>query len=124
MQFDRDVNSELSELYLDVRAYIMQCIDTDENNIIENFTDNLTSYFHKEYHSGFCYIRVKDDFVHIGWFRGASMIDIPNQFFGNGKCLRGQKIKKLDTKTKKAIKYYVEETKGILIELAEKKKFK
>ena len=124
MQFDKDMNSPLAELFLNVRDCIMKNISKDENDIKENFTDNLTSYYSKEFDSGFCYIRVKDDYVHIGWFKGASIEDIPNLFFGKGKVLRGQKIKKLGKVEKKAIKYYVEQTKIVLIEKFEKKQIK
>jgi len=116
MQFDKDINSPLSKLFLEIRAYIMDCIDDDNSNIRENLKPNLTSYFHKDFKSGFCYIRVKDDFVHIGWFRGASIKDEPKQFFGDGKCIRGQKIRKLNIETKKAITYYINQTKLILFD--------
>ena len=124
MQFDKDMNSHLAELFLDVRDCIIKNISKDKNNIKENFTNNLTSYYSKEFDSGFCYIRVKDNYVHIGWFKGALIEDVPNLFFGKGKVLRGQKIRKFGKIEKKAIKYYIEQTKILLIEQFEKKQMK
>ncbi len=124
MQFDKDMNSSLAELFLDVRDCIITNISNDESDIKENFTNNLTSYYSKEFDSGFCYIRVKDDYVHIGWFKGAFIEDIPNLFFGKGKIIRGQKIKKFGKTEKKAIKYYIDQTKILLIEKCEKKQMK
>ena len=116
MQFDKDMNSPLAELFLDVRDYIIKNISKDKDDVKENFTNNLTSYYSKEFDSGFCYIRVKDNYVHIGWFKGALIEDIPNLFFGKGKVLRGQKIKEFGKIEKKAIKYYIGQTKNLLIE--------
>ena len=123
-KFDKDMNSPLAKVFLEVRDCIIQNISDDKNNIIEKFTDNLTSYYSKEFDSGFCYIRVKDDYVHVGWFQGALIKDIPNLLFGNGRVLRGQKIKKVSKIEEKAIKYYIEQTKIIMIEKSEKKQIK
>lgn len=121
MQFDKDMNSDQAELFLEVRAFVMKCIDKDESKVIEKFTDKLTSYYSKEYENGFCYIKTMKNHVRIGWFKGASIKDIYNLLTGDGKILRGQTIKVFDDVQKKAISYYIEETKIFLIESQERK---
>lgn len=124
MQFDKDLNSDQAEIFLDVRAFIIKEIDLDESNVIEKFTDNITSYYSKEYEGGFCYIKTKDGSVHIGWFKGASIDDKPKQLFGKSKVLKGQKIELFNDLQKKAVKFYIEQTKIILLENYEKKLLK
>ncbi len=111
MQFDKDLNSKHAELFLKVRDLIKESIGLDAK---EKYSENITSFFSDE--GGFCYIKTYNDYVHIGWFRGVSIDDKYNLLFGNGKTIRGQKIKKLDNETIKAIKYYVQETLFFLIE--------
>ncbi|CUV66480.1 hypothetical protein BN3087_860004 [Sulfurovum sp. enrichment culture clone C5] len=65
---------------------------------------------------GFCYIKAKDDYIHIGWFRGKYINDKYNLLFGNGKTIRGQKVYKLDKFTKETIKHYTQETLIFLFE--------
>ncbi len=116
MQFDKDLASDQSELFLSVRAYITDEIELYVDKVKEKYSDNITSLFCKEFSSGFCYIRVKDNYVHIGWFNGARIEDKFGLFFGNGKQIRGQKITLLDKNCKKAISYYVEQSYISLIE--------
>ena len=108
---EKDSQGEYAELYLEVRAFIKTCIGDD---VKEKFSENITSFFSKE--GGFCYIRVKDDYIHIGWFRGRYIDDIYGHLFGTGKTIRGQKVYLLDQKTGDAIKYYVQETLIFLFE--------
>lgn len=116
MQFDKDLNSEKAELFLEVREYITDEIEQYCNKVIEKYSDNITSLFCKELSRGFCYLRVKDDSVHIGWFNGAMIEDKFELLFGKGKQIRGQKIKLLDEVCKKAITYYVEQSYILMIE--------
>ena len=74
----------------------------------------MTRLYSKE--GGFCYIKVKDDYIHIGWFRGRYISDKYNFLFGKGKSIRGQKVYKLDKITRDSIKYYVNETLMFLFE--------
>jgi hypothetical protein len=124
MQFDIDASSEQSELFFKVRDLIMNEIGDE---VYEKLSDNITSYFSSDdalKNQGFCYLRTKDDYVHIGWFRGVFIEDKYGFLFGNGKRIRGHIIKKLDKKQKDAIKYYINETKGYIIEHNELKKLK
>ena len=109
--FEKDSNGEYAELFLEVRAFIKKCIGQSAK---EKYSANITSIQSTE--GGFCYIRVKDDYIHLGWFRGRHINDKYNLLFGNGKTKRGQKIYKLDSSSKEAIKYYVNETLIFLFE--------
>jgi hypothetical protein len=108
---EKDSSGEYAELYLDVRAFIKVCIG---NDVKEKFSENITSFFSKD--GGFCYIKVKDDYIHVGWFRGRHIDDKYHHLFGKGKTIRGQKVYKLDKPTRDAIRYYVHETLMFLFE--------
>jgi hypothetical protein len=109
--FERDSTGEYAELFLQVRDYIKICIGNDAK---EKYSENITTLYSKE--GGFCYIRVKDDYIYLGWFRGRYIDDKYDLLFGKGKTLRGQKVYKLDKQTRDAIKYYVNETLMFLFE--------
>lgn len=117
--FEKDSNSPLAELFLEVRDYIKICIG---NEVKERFTQNLTSFHIKE--GGFCYIKAYDGYIHIGWFKGKFIDDKFDFLFGDGKTIRGQRITKFDKKIRESIKYYVNETLIYLIEYDELKKIK
>ena len=109
--FEKDSNGEYAELFLNVRDFIKICIGNDAK---EKYSENITTLYSKE--GGFCYIKVKDDYIHIGWFRGRYISDKYNFLFGKGKSIRGQKVYKLDKITRDSIKYYVNETLMFLFE--------
>lgn len=111
MQFDKDLNSPHAKLFLDERKYILEQIGDGAK---EKYSDNITSFF--GVFGGICYLKTTKDGIHIGWFRGVNFDDVFNEFFGKGKTIRGQIIKKLDKNTKKAIAYYVEQTQSFLVE--------
>lgn len=124
MQFDKDAMSKQSTLFFKVRALVMKEIGDE---VYEKLSDNITTYYSKEdclKNQGFCYIRTKDDYVHIGWFRGVFIDDKFDLLFGSGKRIRGHKITQFDSIQKKAIKYYINETKAYIIEHNELKKLK
>jgi len=120
MRFDVDMNSEYAELFLDVRGYIIKQIEKNNHKAIEKFSQNITSLYCNEYKTGFCYIRTKDNYVHIGWFQGINLNDSSNILFGNGKIIRGQIVKKLDKTHKEAIKSFVKQTFLLLLEKQER----
>jgi len=124
VQFDKDMSSELAELFLDVREFIIKEIEKSDTKVIEKYTEHITSFYTKEYDNGFCYIKTKENHVHIGWFKGAMIEDTHNLLIGHGKIMRGQKIKKFGKNQKDAIKFYIKQTQVILIEHQEKKKLK
>lgn len=124
MQIDKDLNSQYAELFLDVREYLTSEIQNYVDMVKEKYSDNITSLFCKEFSSGFCYIRVKDDYVHIGWFNGSKIVDKYGFLFGCGKQIRGQKVKVLDDVQKEAIAFYVEQSYISLVEKNELKRMR
>lgn len=122
MQIDRDLNSEHAELFLDVKEFLRVKLEKYVVKITEKYSENITSLFCKQFSSGFCYIKVKDDYIHIGWFNGTKINDKPGLLFGNGKQIRGQKVYDLDERTKNALVYYVEQSYIALLEKEELKK--
>ena len=124
MQFDKDLNSDQAELFLEIREYLTAEIEKYVEKVIEKYSDNITSLFSKELCGGFCYIRTKDKGVHIGWFRGVNIEDKHGLLFGNGKQIRGQMIHKLDKAQKEAISSYVMQSYYALIEKEELKRMK
>ena len=116
MQFDRDLNSTLAELFLEVRAYIIQNISSERESVIEKYTKHVTSFYSTEFKNGFCYIKVKGEYLYIGWFKGAFIQDKPNVLFGSGKVLRRQKIKHFGAIEKDAVTYYIQQTRVLLFE--------
>ena len=124
MQFDKDLNSSQAELFLDVRELITDEIQKYSGKVREKYSDNITTLYSEEFCSGFCYIKTKDDYVHIGWFNGARIVDEYGMLFGDGKQIRGHKVKVLGKKEKKAIAFYVEQSYIRLIEKHELKMLK
>jgi len=117
--FEKDSNSPLAELFLQVKDFVKVCIG---NGVKEKYRENITSYFSPE--GGYCYIKAYDDYIHIGWFRGINIEDKYSQLFGSAKTIRGQKVTKLDKNTREAIRYYIDETFVFLIEHNELMKMK
>jgi len=117
--FEKDSNSQLAELFLQVRDYIKICIG---NDVKEKHNKNTTSFFTKE--GGYCSIRVKDDYVCIIWFRGSFFDDKYEMLIGKGKYARNQKVYNLNSKTRESIRYYIQETFVKLIEYNELAKIK
>ena len=124
MQFDKDLNSQKAELFLEVRECLTSEIEKYVDKAIEKYSENITSIFAKELCGGFCYIRVKEDYVHIGWFRGAEINDKNGLLVGKGKQIRGHIIRSLDEAQKKAIAYYIMQTYYILVEKHELQKMR
>jgi hypothetical protein len=116
MQIDKDLNSEYAELYLDVRKFVSLEIEKYSEQVIEKYSQNITTLYGKGFCSAYCYLRIKDDFVWIGWFNGTRIVDEFGFFFGDGKQIRGQRVRILDDKCKQAIAYYVEQSYISLLE--------
>ena len=108
--FDRDLNSSKSELFLEVREFILKNID----EVYEDCKEHITSY--KTILGMYCYLKVKENYLHIGWGRGAKLEDIYGVLIGDGSVVRGQKIEKLNPQTKKILKDFIHQTTIILIE--------
>ena len=124
MQIDKDLNSEYAELFLDVREYVTSEIESYSDKVIEKYSDNITTLYAKGFSSAYCYLRVKDDFIWIGWFNGSRITDKFGSLFGDGKQIRGQRVRLLDEGCKEAISYYVEQSYISLVEKEEIKKMR
>ena len=116
MQFDKDLNSSKAELFLDVREFITNEIRIYVEKVVEKYSENITTLHSKDFSSGFCYIKVKDDYVHIGWFNGSKINDKIGFLFGTGKHIRGHKIHVLNDESKRALSYYIKESYILLVE--------
>lgn len=117
--FEKNSNGEHAELFLNVRDFIKICMGNDAK---EKYSENITTLYSKE--GGFCYITVKENYIHIGWFRGRHINDKYELLFGKGKTIRGQKVYELKKSTRDSIKYYVQETRMFLIEYNELNKLR
>ncbi len=113
MQFDRDVAGAHAELFLSVRAAIMERLGAE---VHEKLSENITSYFLDN--EGYCYLRTQEGGVRIGWFRGVTIEDRFGLLHGKGKILRGQLITHWDAPTQKAVAYYIDATAQALVERA------
>lgn len=118
MQFNKDINSTKGELFLKVREFMLENID----EVYEDCKDHITSY--KTTLGMYCYLKVKNDYLHIGWGRGAKFDDSYGVLFGNSSVIKGQKIQRFDTTTKKILKDFINQTTIILIEHQELKKLR
>lgn len=117
--FERDSNSPLAELFLEVCDYVKITIG---NDVKVRYNPNTTTFYTKD--GGYCYVKAYEDYIHVGWTRGRYIEDKYSLLFGTGKTIRGQKITKLDKTTREVIRYYVHETLVFLIEYNELKKIK
>lgn len=109
--FEKDSNSPLAELFLEVLDFAKICIG---NDVKIRYNPNTTTLYTKE--GGYCYIKAYESYVHIGWTRGRYIEDKYSLLFGTGKTIRGQKVTKLDKITRESMRYYAQETLVFLIE--------
>ena len=116
MQIDKDLNSDYAELFLDVKEFLISELENYVEQITEKYSQNITTLYGKGFCSAFGYIKVKDDYIHIGWFLGRKINDKFGLLLGDGKHIRGQKIKLLDKISKEAISYYAEQSYILLVE--------
>jgi hypothetical protein len=117
--YQKDSNSSLAELYLQLFDYVKVCIG---NDVKVRYNQNTTTFYTKD--GGYCYLKAYNEYVHIGWTRGRYIDDKFDLLFGEGKTIRGHKVTKLDKNTREAIRYYVHETLVFLIEHNELMKIK
>lgn len=76
MQFDKDLNSEFSEVFLKVRSILLK------HNLQELQRENITSYFSEE--GGICYLRTTKDKLVMGVFKG-SLLEEKFPLINNGQ---------------------------------------
>jgi len=117
--FEKDSNSFVAELFLQVRDFIKICIG---NSVKEKHNEYTTSFYAKE--GGVCSIKVSGESIYLNWFRGSSIEDKYNKLEGDTKVSRVQYVYTLDKLTRDMIRYYVDQTFIFLIEYNELKKIK
>ena len=89
VQYDIDTRSSLAELFLKVRAVLLE-----HDEIWEVKKANITSYFCKE--GGICYLRIKDDQLIVGLFQGICLEELYDLAAEKAKQIRHINYKRLD----------------------------
>ena len=89
VQYDIDMRSPLAELFLKVRAVLLEY-----DEIWEVKKQNITSYFCKE--GGICYLRTKEDQLIIGLFQGICLEELYDLAAEKTKQIRHINYKRLD----------------------------
>jgi len=99
MQYDKDLQSEHKELFLQAREIILSF-----EGIIETKKDRITTYSNKK--GGICHMRTMPYGIDFGFLKGAKMEDKLGLLTGKGKTLRVLPQKELN---KKAVEYYLKQ---------------
>lgn len=99
MQFDKDLQSEHKELFLNARAYLLSF-----DGITETKKERITTYANSK--GGICHMRTMQYGIDFGFLKGAKMKDELNFLTGKGKVIRVLLLRKLN---KQAVKYYIEQ---------------
>jgi len=81
MQFDKDLKSQHSRLFLQTREYLLSF-----DIVTETKKERITTYADKN--GGICHMRTMSYGIDIGWLKGAAMADPNNNLKGNGKVMR------------------------------------
>lgn len=99
MQYDKDLESEHKNLFLEARTFLLSF-----NDIIETKKERITTYSNKK--GGICHMRTMPYGIDFGFLKGAKMIDELGLLTGNGKAIRVLPQKELN---KKAVEYYIKQ---------------
>ena len=78
MQYDKDLESEHKELFLEAREFLLSF-----NGIIETRKERITTYSNEK--GGICHMRTMPYGIDFGFLKGAKMEDPFNLLTGNGK---------------------------------------
>ena len=97
MQFDKDVESEHKELFLEAREFLLEL-----GNIEETKKDRITTYSTNT--GGLCHMRTMEYGIDFGFLKGIKMKDRYGLLKGNGKVMRALPLKTFD---KEVVTYYV-----------------
>lgn len=98
MQFEKDLQSEYKDLFLQARKILLAF-----EEIVETKKDRITTYSTNA--GGICHMRTMDYGVDFGFLKGAKMEDKHGLLIGKGKSIRVLPQKsKLD---QKVIEYYI-----------------
>ncbi len=99
MQYEKDLESEHRELFLEAREFLLSF-----DGIIETKKDRITTYSNSK--GGICHMRTMKYGVDFGFLKGAKMNDDLGLLTGNGKVIRVLPQKTLN---KDAVRFYIEQ---------------
>ena len=99
MQYDKDLQSEHKELFLEAREFLLSF-----DGIIETKKERITTYSNKK--GGICHMRTMPHGIDFGFLKGAKMEDKLNLLTGKGKAVRVLPQKELN---KKVVEYYLKQ---------------
>ena len=99
MQYEKDLQSEHKELFLQARNFLLTF-----EGIIETKKERITTYSNKK--GGICHMRTMPYGIDFGFLKGAKMEDDLGLLTGKGKAIRVLPQKKLN---KKAVEYYLQQ---------------
>ncbi|MCG8326614.1 MAG: DUF1801 domain-containing protein [Chitinophagales bacterium] len=99
MQYDKDLQSEHKELFLQARALLLSF-----EGIVETKKERITTYSNEK--GGICHLRTMPHGIDFGFLKGAKMEDGLGLLTGNGKAIRVLPQKELN---KEAVEYYLEQ---------------
>lgn len=97
MQFDKDMESDHKELFLEARAFLLEF-----ENVEETKKDRITTYSTNT--GGLCHMRTMEYGIDFGFLKGIKMKDKYGLLKGNGKVMR---VLSLKTFEKEVITYYI-----------------
>lgn len=99
MQYDKDLESEHKELFLNAREFLLSF-----NGIIETKKERITTYSNEK--GGICHMRTMPYGIDFGFLKGAKMEDDYGLLTGNGKAIRVLPQKELNKET---VGYYLKQ---------------
>ncbi len=99
MQFDKDLESEHRELFLQARDFLLSF-----EGIVETKKERITTYSNAK--GGVCHMRTMPHGIDFGFLKGAKMEDRLGLLTGKGKAIRVLPQTELD---KEAVEYYLEQ---------------
>ncbi|WCO00303.1 DUF1801 domain-containing protein [Psychroserpens ponticola] len=99
MQYNKDLESEHKNLFLQAREFILSF-----EGIIETKKKRITTYSNEK--GGICHMRTMPNGIDFGFLKGAKMEDNLGLLTGKGKAIRVLPQKELN---KKAVEYYIKQ---------------
>ncbi len=99
MQYDKDLQSEHKDLFLQARDFLLSF-----EGVIETKKERITTYSNRE--GGICHMRTMSYGIDFGFLKGAKMKDELGLLIGKGKVMRVLPQKELD---KSVVEYYTKQ---------------
>lgn len=99
MQYDKDLESEHKNLFLQAREFLLSF-----DGIIETKKERITTYSNEK--GGICHMRTMPYGIDFGFLKGVKMEENFGLLTGKGKAIRVLPQKELDKKT---VEYYIKQ---------------